>query len=262
MKLNIQVLQPHQLLDPANKTLLHNINDLINDAYSIHGHPELDGSYHYQALYKERRITCEDQLVHELGESGSIAVCTDNDLNEVPEMVHRIEKANVYYPSKYGQVVAVASLKPWGGKKTVLFAKARQLAREGNGASSVNDIDLARLSQQELAQQEHKSGTWDWEVSACACVNYPRYRRQGLMVQSLDALLDKLTRRHNELKAAGDPRGSLQIKLWSSALVDSDNPQYWLRRGFVDEGEPDLAPAGLWSSVRDFEIQTLSKVLE
>lgn len=261
MRFSIEVIRPKELLAPARQSTLQNINNLINDVYAVHGHPDDHGVFHYSRMYTQQRITCFDQLVQELGENGSIAVCLDHELPEARSTMTAQQYSPTYQPGKYGQVVAVASLKPWAGKKTVLFARARELAT-GTEDVSVNDIEMARLAKEILAQQQRDSKFWDWEVATCASVNDAKYRGQGLMMQCLDKLIENLKKQQIVMQAQGDPCGGLKIKLWSSALVGSDNPAYWLRRGFINEGEPDLASKGLWSSLKDFHIQTLSKVLE
>lgn len=261
MSFEIEVLQPKELLNSPREAQLRQINNLINDAYTVHGHPDNDGVYHYGRMYTEQRITCLDQIVQELGEHGSIAICADHELPETAKPNTSEQYSPSYYQGKYGQVVAVASVKPWAGKKTELFKKARELSKQGD-SSSINDIDFAALAKQSLAQQQQGSKFWDWEVAACASVNDTKYRGQGLMLQCLDKLIENLRIQQAELRARGDPRGAMKIKLWSSALIGSNNPAYWRKRGFVDEGPPDVAPKGLWSSLKDFQIQTLSKVLE
>lgn len=272
----IEMINPAELLNPSRQNLLHSLNDLINDAYLVHGHPR--NNRETGSLYTEMRINGDDQLVHELGSKGLLAICFDDNLPDThTKRQHRTHFGDPsltvfgepYRPGKYGRIVATASLKPWKGKTVDVFRRAQQeLAANGtaqNGASNVpmNDMDLAKVANQihDTKDAEHAK-TWDWEVAACASVDDPRYRGQGLMIKCLDALVERLVDQRNAFRKLGDPQGDLQVKLWSSALESSGNTEYWMRRGFVKEGEADVAPKGLWSATREIKIQTLSKVVE
>ena len=260
MSIAILLHHPQDLLFPTKKSLLHNINNLINDIYSIHGHPDVYGKYHgHDQLFTEPRITAEDQLVHELGPEGFIAVCVDNSLPSNGGGVPSVSAPDEYYAGKYGQVVAVASVKPWKGKTTELYKQA-MMSRGGSGNTTVNDFELAKFGKEYLAESRHTSSTWDWELSTCASVNEARYRGQGLIIRAVDVLVTRLRSQQEQFRATRDRRGTLPIKLWSTALAGSGNIEYWMRRGFIKEGSPDHAPKGMWTSTRDFEIQVLSKV--
>ena len=261
MSITITTIHPQDLLNPAKNPLLHNINNLINVIYSVHGHPDAYGKYHgHDQLYTEPRIIVEDQLVHELGPEGFVAVCIDDSLPSNSGSVPSVSSPTEYHVGKYGQVVAVASVKPWKGKVTELYKQA-MMSRDASGNTVVHDLELAKLGKEYLAELRRTSPTWDWELSTCASVNEARYRGQGLITRSVDALVERLRGQQERYRAVGDRRGTLPIKLWSTALAGSGNIEYWTRRGFITEGGLDQAPKGMWTSTRDFEIQVLSKIL-
>lgn len=261
----IETISPAQLLDPSRRDLLCNLNNLLNDAYFVHGNPREDGEA--GLISAHLRIRSEDQLVHELGPEGYLAVCFDDSLPGTPTKRQSQPGAaskEPYAPGSYGKVVATASLKPFKGKTVDVFLRTQQeLAKSQmtqNGTSDAQEHSPVTDDTPNTPLDE-RTKTWDWEVAACASVNDPRYRGQGLMVQCLDELVAKLVARRDSFKEARDPRGDLQVKLWSSSLDGSGNTEYWIRRGFVKEGEPDVAPKGVWTSTVEFKIQTLSKVV-
>lgn len=268
MRYTIEIIRPAELLDPLRKGLLDNLNYLINDAYVVHGHPRHNEER--DSFYTSDRISSEDQLILELGPDGLLAICTDGtSSNALPVSNSRRVFGEPYHPGKYGKLVATASLKPWKGKIVDVFQQAQQvLDKHGTtqGAHSnlpLSDLELSKVTSEILGSGiDNRTGTWNWEVAACASVNDTRYRGQGLMIQCLDALVAKLVAQRSASREAGQPRGDVRIKLWSSALVGSGNIEYWTRRGFVKEGEADVAPKGLWTATRDFKIQTLSKVVK
>lgn len=156
-------------------------------------------------------------------------------------------------------------MKPWAGKILQLFEKAQAQAQlAGNDGQSMGDIELSKLAKQYLAEQtaqKQTSHAWEWEISTCAVPNDPQYRGQGLITKCVDALTEHLRLRQEQMRATGDPRGGLPIHLWVTALVGSPNPAYWARRGFTNEGGPDKAAVGMWTATKEFEIQTMKRVL-
>jgi len=264
------MISPADLLNPARQDLLYKLNSLVNDAYFVHGHPREDGGT--GPLYTEMRISAHDQLVHELGPHGLLAVCFDDNL---PEM-HMPRKSRSetlagapYVPGKYGNIVATASLKPFKGKTIDVFRRAQQQLAK-NKPSNGDSSDMPPLTKAEFLNAaggdfsmeiDQHNKTWNWEVAACASVNDAKYRGQGLMIRCLNALVEELIARRNTIREAHNAGGELQVKLWSSSLDGSGNTEYWIRRGFVEEGPPDVAPKGVWTSTREFRIQTLSKIV-
>jgi hypothetical protein len=93
-------------------------------------------------------------------------------------------------------------------------------------------------------------GPHDWEVALCAADPDPRYHHQGLVSKCLAALVQHLLTR-------ADGRS---VMLWISALLGVGSVEYWQRRGFVMQGEPDIAAVGTWDSVSPFSIATLKRV--
>lgn len=258
--LQIEVVKPTDLLQPARKGLLANINNLLNDVYGKLGHPKRNGELPPNHAYVNLRIETEDQLVHELGEDGLMAICTDDRLPDEPSQdLKNEEKFDGTQPGMYGKVVAVAGLKPWKGNLLKFYLRMQELKESGDNGS-LGDLELAKLAKKHaLSEKTEGAETWDWEVTTCGSIDSPVYRRQGLIIQCMDSLTKTIKERRDSLKAAGDPVGNLPVKLWSTTLEGSGNTEYWLRRGFVRVGDPDAAPVGLWSSLRSFEIQTLSK---
>lgn len=264
----IETISPAELLDPSRRDLLCDLNNLLNDAYFVHGNPRENGEA--GLISSHLRIRSEDQLVHELGPEGCLAVCFDDSLPDTQAERRSLTETVLgepYAPAKYGRIVATASLKPFKGKTVDVFRRAQQKQATDhttqNGVSDApsNDPDLLTVTKTPNTPIDERTKTWNWEVAACASVNEPRYRGQGLMVRCLDELVDKLVARRDAFKEAQNPRGGLQVKLWSSSLDGSGNTEYWIRRGFIKEGKPDVAPKGVWTSTREFKIQTLSKVV-
>jgi len=262
----IEIISPPDLLNPSQQSLRSELNNLINDVYVVHGHPRSYGGN--GTMYTELRINSDDQLVHELGPEGLLAICFDESLPEAPPQ-RQVQPVfgEPYQPGKYGKVVATASLKPWKGKTVDLFRRAQlALVKESPALDVVSetplsDLELSQVTNKIQVTDNEYQTSWDWEVSLCASVNDPKYRGQGLMIRCLDALVAKLVAHRNTLVGTKDPRGGLQVKLWSTALDGSGNTEYWMKRGFVKEGELDVAPKGLWSATRVFKIQTLSMIV-
>jgi ribosomal protein S18 acetylase RimI-like enzyme len=124
------------------------------------------------------------------------------------------------------RVVAVACVKPWKGR-VVVDTTLEQTKRE-------------------------QPGRHDWEVALCAADPDPRYRGQGLVSRCVAAMIQRL-----QASTSGEP-----VVLWISALVNVGSAEYWERRGFIQQGEPDLAATGTWDSVAPFRIATLKRVHE
>jgi GNAT superfamily N-acetyltransferase len=127
-------------------------------------------------------------------------------------------------PGDVERIMAVACVKPWKGRVVV-------------------DSTLERSEREQL-------GPRDWEVALCAADSEPRYRRKGLVSKCVTALVQ-----HLQARTSGVP-----VVLWVSALVNVGSVEYWERRGFIQQGEPDLAAIGTWGSVAPFRIATLKRV--
>ncbi|KAK5077440.1 hypothetical protein LTR24_009654 [Lithohypha guttulata] len=265
----IETISPADLLDPSRRDLLCDLNKILNDAYFVHGNPRENGEA--GLISSHLRIRSQDQLVHELGPEGYLAICFDDSLPDTQAQRQSLDGPVLggrYMPGKYGRIVATASLKPFKGKTVDVFRRAQQepavdhSTHNGVSDAPLNDPDLSTMTNKTPNTPiDERTKTWNWEIAACASANGPRYRGQGLMVRCLDELVHKLVARRDAFKEAQDPRGNLQVKLWSSALDGSGNTEYWIRRGFIKEGEPDVAPKGVWTSTTEFKIQTLSKVV-
>lgn len=265
-RFRIEVIQASELAKPNRSQQLPHINELINDAYWISGHPDESGQYaenHFGPKYTSKRIQSENQIVGELGEVGLFAICTDESIAIASDEHSPASKGPTRYsPGKYGNIVAVASMKPWAGKRVLLFQKVRAQAElSDNNDGSGGNLQIQDLVKQSLADQRHAARAWEWEISTCATADGAQYRGKGLMTKCVDALIEHLRFLQKQLRESGDPRGGLPIHLWVTALVGSPNPSYWARRGFVNDGPPDAAPKGMWTSLSAFEIQTMKKEL-
>lgn len=124
-------------------------------------------------------------------------------------------------PGRSPRPVAIACIKRWKGK----IACARSEATKTWGPN-------------------------EWEVTTCALEPGSRHRGQGLMGQCIDALV-----RH--LRAAVP--GYDTFVLWIQTMDKLGTTEYWERRGYVQQGEPDLAPVGTWGGTRPFHVVTLRK---
>lgn len=262
-RFQVEVLPPSELLKSSRRTLLSHINDFLNDLYSVHGHPRRSGELPPNHMYSGMRISSEDQLVHELGDSGLIAVCLDKELDDEPsQALRKIEKFDGTQPGMYGKVVAISGLKPWKGNLVRFYLRLQELKGQDETAS-LDDLQLRQLAKQyALSANNHAAPTWDWEVTTTCSINSPRYRGQGLVIRCVDALIEAIQARQASLKATDDPMGGLPLKLWSTTLEGSGSTEYWLRRGFIREGVIDDAPAGVWSSIKPFQVSTLSKLVD
>ncbi|KAJ9656389.1 hypothetical protein H2198_004967 [Neophaeococcomyces mojaviensis] len=257
--LKIEIIPTTELFNPLRKSLLHNLNDLLNDAYiptdlaAIATTDEIS-----QPVFSRSRIQHEDQLAQELGTDGLIAVCTDTDLSDVARDTTswQVDLTQTYRVSKYGNLVATASVTPWKGREVERFLQTLKEAKQHEG-THVNDPEVTVVKENIIVKANgEENATWNWEVKTCASCNDPKYRGKGLMVHCVDALVKELLSRQHELGK------SSRLKLWITAVDGSANPGYWMRRGFKKEGEADVAPKGLWGSNREFSIQTLSKIIE
>ncbi|KAF1827698.1 uncharacterized protein K489DRAFT_428020 [Dissoconium aciculare CBS 342.82] len=127
-------------------------------------------------------------------------------------------------PQDVDRPVAIACVKPWKGR-------------------------VVAGSTFEQAERSHV-GPHDWEVALCAADPDPRHHHRGLVSKCLAALVQHLRTRAED--------GSMV--LWISALLGVGSVEYWQRRGFVMQGEPDVAAVGTWDSVAPFSIATLKRV--
>lgn len=221
---------------------LSELNVLINEAYSGQDY----SSYGGEALFSGLRIKSHDQLVHELGSAGIIALAFDARHDE------QTNKASDDAAKPKDQLVAVGAIKPWKGKTVDLW----EAQKAESVAKGVNDI----MADPESTADEHSSKLlerMDWEINACASRKDPRYRGQGLVTRCLDVLVRYLQESRRQAFKESVP----EISLWITALEGVGNVEYWQRRGFVRQGEPDDAPVGLWGAKRPFKIGTLRKTV-
>lgn len=215
-------MRPSALLEDSNHELLSKINHLLNTTYH---QPDLSGHNSKPLTFSKDRIQTRDQLVHELGPQGLICVAVDTSI---------IQSGGA------SDIVACASLKPYKGSPV---SQWRRRTME-NGRPDVDarpDHGLTRPG----------SGG-SWEVATCASRDDPRYRGVGLVSRCVDVIVAELLRSR---------AGQQPVKLYVSALHESGRPEYWERRGFLRQGEPEHAPAGVWGSNESFRIATLTKVV-
>ena len=263
-QLLIKVYRAEDLLVPEFDQTLSHINQLINDSYdpSHRGQQKkLPIDSNAQLLFPQHRISSKGQLALELGKQGLVAICLDESLpasSKDNAKAHDLQ--DFEHIERYGKVVAVASVKPWTTKGVLLFARSKAQQANSDG-HAINDVELARLTKDLAAEMSYSPLTWNWEISTCATADTARYRGKGLMMKCVDSLTKGINQRHVELKKSGDPKGDMPIQLWVAARVGSTTPDYWRRRGFVNEGPPDVAPKGMWASTKDFQIQTLRKLI-
>jgi len=257
----IEIIPGPALLDPARRSLLHNLNDLLNDAYATSKAATTVPNNTSQSLFSKSRIRTEDQLVQELGTTGLIAICTDTSLPEFARDTQQwsINLTRGYSPGKYGNVVATAALAPWKGGVVENFLRALAVTKQQQGEAT-DIVAVADVHAKVFGDSSKSSeATSDWEVKTCASCDDPVYRGKGLITHCIDALIKRFLA---ELRKSDDGRSHVSatpIKLWLSTR-EGYNSQYWTRRGFVTE-RVDVAPIGVWGSIEEFKIVTLTKTI-
>lgn len=220
MSMDIRVLScPSEELDSC----LPRLFDLINDAYASQDR----SFYGTEDLFGSQRLRTPHQLVQELGKHGLVAVIfNESDQRENTGMTDAKD------------ILAVACLKPWKGKTIDVW----KVQKEKGMLAGIKDV----------VADDSDAVPRDWEVATCASRNDARYRKQGLISRCLAALIE-------HLKARRDADRTQPLSLWVTALEGVGNVEYWQRRGFERQGEPDVASADLWGASRSFKIGTLKR---
>lgn len=198
---------------------------------------------------------------------------------------HPQEEHSRNYNAPQRNLIAVASIKKWKG--TVMSKHYRTLRSSSLPFPSGSQYPTPSPDPSSKRPYDPEPERYhEWEIATCAIVNDIKYRRMGLITRLNDILVSELRRRLNQTQAPqkdtpistsfengrttsngkkienDEMERRNPIRLWVSALGGSYNVEYWQKRGYIVQGEPETAPPGVWGNAKDIQIWTMNKVLE